>query len=122
MKQVKNLGEAAVGQSIKVIFHQGSAYKETRARVVTSSGVANFPFRAKESRIDFKKEMLFDPYIKKFMPKPCEIVVKNINTNQILSSATLQLTDHIDVELTDWNLPLGGSVIIVLNLKSRFEK
>ena len=60
--------------------------------------------------------MLFDPYIKKFMPKPCEIVVKNVNTNQILASATLQLTDHIDVDLSDWNLPLGDSVIIVLNL------
>ena len=60
--------------------------------------------------------MLFDPYIKKFMPKPCEIVVKNFNTNHILASATLQLTDYIDVNLSDWNLPLGDSVIIVLNL------
>jgi len=89
---------------------------------VTSSGVANFPFGAKETRIEFKKQMLFDPYIKKYMPKPCEIVLKNVNTNQILASTTLQLTDYIEVDITDWSLPLGDTVIIVLNLKSRFER
>lgn len=50
----------------------------------SSQGVANFPFRKKEAQIEFKKDMMFDPYIKKYIPKPCEIVIKNVDTNQVL--------------------------------------
>ena len=84
--------------------------------------MADFSIHEKEALTDFKRQMLFDSYIKKYMPKPCEIVLKNVNTNQILASTTLQLTDYIEVDINDWSLPIGDTVVLILNLKSMIDK
>ena len=66
--------------------------------------------------------MMFDPYIKKYIPKPCEIIVKNVNTSEVLGMGTLQLTDHINTDRSDFCLSLGDSIVIVLNVKSKVDK
>lgn len=51
-------------------------------------GTVNFPFQSKEAKIEFKKFMSYDNYLKKFMPKLCNLSVKNTTAGRIIASTT----------------------------------
>lgn len=101
----------------------------------------NYSSNQKDARIDFKKQMLFDPFAKHFNTKVADIEVKNIITDKIVGIKSIELADYIDFTDENLELPLEplnnfrdsldsskstellqGGISLLMSLKSRIDK
>ena len=94
---MRNLNEsvAANGDEIKVVIYNSVKSKETMDRRV-QNGIVDFPLSHKQASFDIKKVLTFDNYLQRFMPKVCDLSVKNSTTGRIIALTTLQLTDYME--------------------------
>ena len=50
--------------------------------------------------------MIYDDYLQKFMPKVCDLQVKNTTMGRVVAQTTLQMTDYIGKSVEYLTLPM----------------